>query len=92
MAGINRTLVATNAFKRDAKKRWETLLSAEWTSVAYCLLNDTEIPAKHRDHALTGNWDGFRECHIKPDMLLIYALENNEVKLVRLGSHAELFG
>ncbi|MDO5091711.1 MAG: type II toxin-antitoxin system YafQ family toxin [Cardiobacteriaceae bacterium] len=88
---MKRLLVPSNAFKRDAKKRWEILLSAEWTTIAHCLLNGTDIPAKHRDHALTGNWGGFRECHIKPDVLLIYAVENHEIKLVRLGSHAELF-
>jgi len=57
------------------------------------LANDEPLPAKHRDHALTGNWDGFRECHITPDWLLVYRkLDNGELLLVltRLTSHSKL--
>lgn len=89
---MSRKLVPSNAFKRDVKKQWELLLTAEWTTAAHCLTIGNSLPAAFRDHALTGNWSGFRECHIKPDVLLIYAVEEGEVKLVRLGSHAELFG
>lgn len=84
-------LVPSNAFKRDVKKRWEVLLTAEWVTVSGCLMNGTPMPEKHHDHALTGNWAGFRECHIKPDLLLIYSVENGEIELVRIGSHSELF-
>lgn len=84
-------LVATNAFKRDIKKQWEILLTAEWHTVAHALIHGQGLPEKFCDHALMGNWLGFRECHIKPDMLLIYRFHDNEIKLVRLGSHSELF-
>ena len=83
-------LVPTNQFKRDAKKRWTDLLTTEWVTVAFCLINNKEMPEIHRDHALAGNWSGFRECHIKPDLLLIYE-KSNIIQLVRLGSHSELF-
>lgn len=85
-------LVPNSQFKRDVKKRWAELLTTEWATVAYCLINDVQMPDKHRDHALTGNWVGFRECHIKPDLLLIYEKSGRSIQLVRLGSHAELFG
>ncbi|MFZ9611571.1 MAG: type II toxin-antitoxin system YafQ family toxin [Methylococcales bacterium] len=46
---------------------------------------------KHRDHSLTGDWKDHRDCHVKPDLVLIYRKPNDEVlQLVRLGSHAEL--
>lgn len=43
------------------------------------------------DHPLTGNWLGFRDCHIKPDLLLIYRIDNNQLQLARIGSHSDLF-
>ena len=47
---------------------------------------------KYHDHALSGNWNEYRECHIKPDVLLIYKKQNlNSLRLARLGSHSELF-
>ena len=45
-----------------------------------------------RDHLLAGNWRGHRECHLQPDWLLIYRVQDSELQLVRTGSHAELFG
>ena len=51
------------------------------------------LDKKHRDHALSGNYEGFRECHIKPDWLLIYLIENDilTLTLVDTGSHSDLF-
>ena len=51
------------------------------------------LEEKHKDHALTGNYEGFRECHIKPDWLLIYLIENDilTLTLVDTGSHSDLF-
>ncbi len=49
------------------------------------------LDKKHKDHMLTGNWNNHRECHIKPDLLLIYKIESDILKLVRLGSHSDLF-
>ena len=57
------------------------------------LLADVPLPERYNDHGLTGNWIGFRECHIKPDLLLIYEKVGADIlMLVRLGSHSELFG
>jgi mRNA interferase YafQ len=91
-----RTIEWTSAFKRDYKrvkstprhKDIETLLSG----IAGRLVDDMPLPEKHRDHRLDGNWKGHRECHLKPDLLLIYQLPDETIlRFVRMGSHSELF-
>ena len=55
------------------------------------LANDEPLEERHRDHALIGDWKNFRDCHIKPDLVLIYQKPDDRVlQLVRLGSHSEL--
>lgn len=49
------------------------------------------LPVKNRNHRLTGNWKDHMECHVRPDVLLIYRDIDNVIELVRLGSHSELF-
>jgi mRNA interferase YafQ len=62
-------------------------------AVLDCLVHDRPLPAFHRDHALAGDWMGYRECHVKPDLLLIYRKHQMDtLRLARLGSHSELFG
>lgn len=85
-------LVPANQFKRDVKKQWQILLSNDWITVAGCLMNGESMPEQYRDHGLTGNYHGYRECHIKPDMLLIYRQDGDAICLFRLGTHSELFG
>jgi mRNA interferase YafQ len=59
--------------------------------VIVALANDETLAARYRDHPLSGEWAGFRDCHVKPDLLLIYQKPDNEtLRLVRLGSHSEL--
>ncbi len=55
------------------------------------LRNQIPLDEKFKDHALVGEYKGCRECHIKPDVLLVYSIQNNVLTLVRLGSHSELF-
>ncbi len=56
------------------------------------LAADQALPESYRDHALSGEWAGYRECHLKPDLLLIYRKANTDtLRLARLGSHSELF-
>lgn len=65
----------------------------EFDSVVKLLMNDIPLPAKYRDHLLHNNWEGSRKCHLKPDFLLIYTLEGNDLLILeRLGSHSEIFG
>ena len=91
-----RTIRWTNAIRRDYKriqanarnKDIETLLS----EIVGLLAMDRPLPEKHRDHLLSGNWKEHRECHLKPDLLLIYKRPDPETLwLVRMGSHSELF-
>jgi len=51
----------------------------------------TTLDEKHQDQELVGNWSSFRECHIKPDLLLIYKRTPSELQLARIGTHSDLF-
>lgn len=82
-------LERSNAFKRDFRKHGD--LDTALIEVLYLLLNNEPLPAKYKDHDLIGNYKGFRECHIKPDLLLVYKREGEYLQLARLGSHSELF-
>ncbi len=92
-----RTIKWSTEFKKDyrrikASPRHANDVDELLTSVVELLANDTPLPESNRDHALTGNWKGYRECHIKPDLLLIYQPEALALlRMVRLGSHSELF-
>ena len=57
------------------------------------LVAGAPLPEHYRDHNLSGDWNGYQECHIEPDWLLIYRIDeaNNVIEYVRMGSHAELF-
>lgn len=68
-------------------------LDADLMPVLMALLNDQPLAPRYRDHELIGDWVGYRECHVKPDLLLIYKKPDAEtLRLARLGSHSELFG
>ena len=62
------------------------------TSIVDTLRIPAALPAKNCEHGLTGNWAGYKECHIAPDWLLIYRTDENELQLARTGTHADLFG
>ena len=57
------------------------------------LLAGETLPTRYRDHALIGNWQGHRDCHLAPDWLLIYRIDEaaQEIEYVRMGSHADIF-
>ena len=55
------------------------------------LTNEEQLAMVFRDHKLAGDWQGFRECHIEPDWLLIYRVEGDEITFVRVGTHSDLF-
>lgn len=60
-------------------------------AVLRLLIANKPLPPKYRDHPLTGDWSDHRDCHLKPDLILIYRLPDlDTVQLVRLGSHSEL--
>ena len=87
-------LQTTSKFRKDyklAKKRGLDINLLE--DVINQLLEEKPLDKKHKDHALTGNYIGFRECHIQPDWLLIYAVDKNQLVLTasRTGTHSDLF-
>jgi len=86
-----RTIERSTAFKRDFKKHGD--INTALIEVLYKLISNEDLPGKYRDHSLSGDWSGYRECHVKPDLLLIYSKPDEDtLLLVRLGSHSELFG
>lgn len=79
-------------YKREAKGQHRATLDADLLTVLKALVTDQPLDARYRDHPLVGDWVGYRECHIKPDLLLIYRkIGDDLLVLARLGSHSELF-
>ena len=89
------TVKHTTQFKKDFKLAIKRGLKIKLLEdVVKTLASGTPLDEKYRDHALSGNWSGFRECHILPDWLLIYRIENDVLvlTLTRTGTHSDLFG
>lgn len=85
-------IVQPSAFKKDvkrAKKRGKDLSKLQ--DLIRLLLSNEILPQSYADHALSGNWKGWRDCHIEPDWLLIYKVTEDELMLGRTGSHSDLF-
>lgn len=85
----------TTQFKKDFKLAMKRSMKIELLEEVIAMLAMGEtLPDKHKDHALTGNWVGHRECHILPDWLLIYRIEDEVLvlTLARTGTHNDLFG
>lgn len=85
----------TARFKRDYRReksgRHARRLDALLMEVVNLLAADAQLPRANADHPLSGEWKDFRDCHLRPDLLLIYRKTNdNGLELVRLGSHNEL--
>jgi mRNA interferase YafQ len=85
------------SFNRDYRKvkaspRHSQDIDSRLAGIVPLLCDDRPLPASNRDHPLAGAWNGHRECHVKPDLLLIYRKPDKEtLHLVRLGSHSDLF-
>lgn len=86
-------VVYDKQFKRDFKKAKNQRNLELLELVIELLCAKGSLAGKMRDHALTGNWKGYRELHLAPDWLLIYKVltKENKLRLARLGSHSELF-
>ncbi len=91
MREIERTTQFKRDYKRESKGRLRTVLDASLAAVLLPLMNDEVLAERFRDHPLSGQWAGFRDCHVKPDLVLIYEKpDDGTLRLVRLGSHSEL--
>lgn len=83
----------TTKFKKDFKKAIKRGCEiGRFKVVVNMLQNGDTLPPKYKDHQLTGNWEGYRECHITPNWLLVYRVEEDKLVLVltRTGSHSDL--
>ncbi|MBM7070623.1 type II toxin-antitoxin system YafQ family toxin [Shewanella sp. 202IG2-18] len=83
----------SSQFKKDFKKVAKLAIPdvIEVGHIITSLQKNKKLEAKYVDHALSGNWANYRDCHIKPDLVLIYKIEDSTLKLARIGSHSELF-
>lgn len=89
------TVKATTQFKKDYKLAIKRGLKIDLLEqIVKSLANGESLPDKNKDHSLMGNWSGHRECHILPDWLLIYRIEDNilVLTLTRTVTHSDLFG
>lgn len=89
------TVKATTQFKKDYKLAIKRGLKIDLLEqIVKNLANGESLPDKNKDHSLMGNWSGHRECHILPDWLLIYRIEDNilVLTLTRTVTHSDLFG
>ncbi|MFN7570463.1 MAG: type II toxin-antitoxin system YafQ family toxin [Betaproteobacteria bacterium] len=83
----------TRDLKRERKGRYGRNLDDLLDALLDLLVNDQPLPKNYADHPLKGDSKGYRDCHVKPDLVLIYRkVGADELHLARLGSHAELFG
>lgn len=85
----------TGQFKKDYKLARKKNLNIELLdAIIRKLSRGEDLPQENRDHALSGNWSGYRECHVQPDWLLIYRIEEGLLilTLTRTGTHSDLFG
>lgn len=86
-------IIIASSFKRDYKKilkrKYDVTLLDD---IVNKLQNGEKLPDNNRDHALSGNWKGYRECHILPDWLLVYKISDEQLvlSLTRTGSHSDL--
>jgi mRNA interferase YafQ len=90
-----REIRRTRDFKRDYKRERSGPLARELETLVAetvaMLANDQALPDRFHDHALSGPWREYRDCHVRPDLVLIYRMpDETTLELIRLGSHSEL--
>ena len=91
MRKIERTSQFRRDYKREARGQHRTSLDADLVPILVFLAEDQPLERRHHDHALSGDWKDHRDCHVKPDLVLIYQKPDAAtLRLVRLGSHSEL--
>jgi mRNA interferase YafQ len=93
MRRIGRTGAFHRDFRREKRGQHRRDIDSLVSDIVSLLADDKSLSDKNRDHGLSGDWSDHRECHLKPDLLLIYRKPDAKVlQLVRMGSHSELFG
>ena len=85
-------IVQPKSFKKDVKRMQKRRKdTAKLLEVIEVLASGGDLPSRYRDHAFSGNWAGWNDCHIEPDWLLIYKRTEEELVLGRTGTHSDLF-
>ncbi len=91
MRTIERTTKFKRDFKRELKGQYRATVDHDVIEVMKLLAFDQQLDQRYRDHPLSGNWAEHRDCHVRPDLVLIYQKPDDDtLRLVRLGSHSEL--
>jgi len=91
MRTIERTIAFKRDFKREAKGRHRDILETELRRIITALAGDAPLEPRHRDHALSNAWKDYRDCHLRPALVLIIRLiAEDRLILARRGSHSEL--
>lgn len=91
MRNLNYTNGFARDFKRELKGRYKDSLDDLIQEAVKYLANDTPLPKRYVDHPLSGEWKDCRDCHLKPDLVLIYRKPNDtDLEFLRIGSHSEL--
>lgn len=91
---MSRNVVWTSPARKGLKRfRHNPVIQSEISAVVDLLAADAPLPAKYCDHALHNNWEGCRDCHVRPDVVLIYrkTVDGLVLMLLRVGSHSEVF-
>ena len=92
---MNREIVWTKKYKKDYKLAIKRHLDIDLLDdIIRALSRGETLPEKNKDHELSGNWVGHRECHVQPDWLLVYRIDNDilVLTLARTGMHSDIFG
>ncbi len=85
-------LSQTKSFLKDSRKlQMSDKHFTRFVQYLSLLSQSEELPAEAKDHSLKGEWDDFREFHVSGDLLVIYQVNNDVIKLVRIGTHSQLF-
>lgn len=92
---MSRRIEKSARFKKNFKRFVrDSAFCTDFTTLLELLVSDAPLPPKYRDHALHNNWEGCRDCHVRPDVVLVYqkTADGLVLLLLRVGSHSELFG
>lgn len=78
-------------YKREKRGRYSKILNQDLKRVLTFLQNEQPLPVGYQDHEALGEWEGHRECHLMPNLLLVYQVVGSILFLARLGSHTRIF-
>ena len=84
-------IIRSSSFKKEIKRIQDEDIFTELETVVSLLVQNSQLPKKYKQHSLKGNYKSYQECHLKPDVLLIFKITGTDLYLYRIGSHSNLF-